>query len=49
MNVKLTGEINMEITIDIPKKSIDQLKSATNSDNKEDAIKKAIDFTNDKY
>ena len=39
----------MEITIDIPKKSIDQLMSVTNSDNEEGAIKKAIDFTNDGY
>lgn len=39
----------MEITIDVPKKSIDQLMSVTDSNNKEEAIKKAIDFTNDRY
>ena len=39
----------MKITIDIPKKTIDQLISATSADNEEDAIKKAIDFTNDRY
>lgn len=39
----------MKITIDIPKKSIDQLISVTHSDNKEDAIIDAIDFTNDRY
>lgn len=49
MNVKLTGEINMKITIDIPQKSIDQLISVTNSDNEEDAIIEAVNFTNDRY
>ena len=39
----------MEITIDIPKKTIAQLISTTDSDSEENAIKKAIDFTNDKY
>lgn len=38
-----------EITIDIPKKSIDQLMAVTHSDNEEEAIKEAVDFTNDRY
>ena len=39
----------MKITIDIPKNTIKELISVTDSDNEEDAIKKAIDFTNDRY
>jgi 5S rRNA maturation endonuclease (ribonuclease M5) len=39
----------MEITIDIPKNTIKELISVTDSDNEGDAIKKAIDFTNDRY
>ena len=39
----------MEITIDIPKKTINQLISVTNSDNEKDAIEKAIEFTVDRY
>ena len=39
----------MEITIDIPQKSINQLMAVTDSDNEEDAIKEAIKFTSDRY
>ena len=39
----------MKITIDIPKNTIKELISVTGSDNEEDAIIKAIDFTNDRY
>jgi len=39
----------MKITIDIPQKTLQQLKSVTNSNNEEDAIAKAIEFTIDRY